>query len=104
MKKAEDIPAKEIKKVSSETEKNIALTLLELPTILEKSLESKSLNDLAEYLYNLTSFYNKFYAENKVLTEEDKEKQESWIMLTNLVYKVNTTLLDILGIKVPDKM
>lgn len=104
LKKAEDIPYKEIKTITGETEKNIALTLLELPTILDKSLESRSLNDIAEYLFNLTSLYNKFYAENKVLTEENKELQESWLVLTSIVYKVNTTLLDILGIKVPEKM
>ena len=104
LKKAQEINAKEIKVISGETEKNIALTLLELPTILNKALDARSLNDIAEYIFNLTSLYNKFYAENKVLTEEDKEKQESWLILTEVVYKVNTMLLEILGIKVPEKM
>lgn len=102
--KANDISFNEIKEISGETEKNIALTLLELPTILDKSLESKSMNDMAEYLYTLTSLYNKFYAEHKVLTEENKDLQESWLVLTELVYQVNIKLLDILGIKVPEKM
>ena len=102
--KAKDIPATKVKKIASETEKNISLTLLELPTVLNKALESKSLNDIAEYLFVLTSYYNKFYAENKVLTEEDKDLQESWIVLTEITYKVNKMLLDILGIKVPEKM
>ena len=104
LKKAEGIDAKEAKVLPGETEKNIVLTLLELPNILNKSLESRSLNDIAEYLFNLTSYYNKFYAENKVLTEENKDLQESWIVLTETVYKVNSMLLDILGIKVPEKM
>ena len=104
LKKAEEINAKEVKVVKGETEKNIALTLLELPTVLNKGLDSRSLNDIAEYIFNLTSLYNKFYAEHKVLTEENKELQESWLVLTEVVYKVNTMLLDILGIKVPEKM
>ena len=104
LKKAEEINAKKIKVLKGETEKNIALTLLELPTVLDKALESKSLNDIAEYIFNLTSLYNKFYAENKVLTEENKDLQESWLVLTEVVYKVNNLLLDILGIKVPEKM
>ncbi len=104
LKKAEGIDAKEAKVLPGETEKNIVLTLLELPNVLNKSLESRSLNDIAEYLFNLTSYYNKFYAENKVLTEENKDLQESWIVLTETVYKVNSMLLDILGIKVPEKM
>ncbi|MBP5678590.1 MAG: arginine--tRNA ligase [Bacilli bacterium] len=104
LKKAEGIDAKEIQKLKGEAEKNIALTLLELPTVLNHALESKSLSEITEFIYQLTSYYNKFYAENKVLTEEDKELQESWIVLTSLVYKVNTMLLDILGMKVPEKM
>ena len=75
-----------------------------MPIILKKSLESKSLNDIAEYLYTITSKYNKFYAENKILSEKDNELKESWLVLTNTVYNVNLLLLDVLGLKVPEKM
>ena len=94
----------EVKKLTGETEKDIVLTLLYLPELLEKSVEVKSLNEIADYIYKLTSFYNKFYSEHKVLIEEDKELQESWLVLTNVVYKVNMLLLDVLGIEVPNKM
>lgn len=93
-----------ITKLKGESEKDIALTLLELPNVLDRSLEVKSLNEIAEYLYKLTSSYNKFYADNKVLIEEDIELKNSWLTLTNIVYKVNLMLLDTLGIKVPNKM
>ena len=102
--KAKSIKQEEFKIINSQTEEDIALTILNLPTILDKSLDTKSLNEIAEYLYNLTSLYNKFYAENKVLTEENKDLQESWLVLTNIVYNINTMLLDILGITVPNKM
>ncbi|MBR3210403.1 MAG: arginine--tRNA ligase [Bacilli bacterium] len=102
--KAKEIPAKEIKKIQGKTEKDIALVLLELPNVLNKALEVRSLNDIAEYLFNLTSLYNKFYAEHKIITEEKSELRESWIVLTNLVYQVNSLLLDLLGIDVPEKM
>ena len=98
------IEFKEVKKLTGETEKDIVLTLLYLPELLEKSVEVKSLNEIADYIYKLTSFYNKFYSEHKVLIEEDKELQESWLVLTNVVYKVNMLLLDVLGIEVPNKM
>lgn len=90
--------------LNSETEKDIALTILSLPTVLLKSKEAKSLNDIAEFLYKITSLYNKFYSENKVLVEENQELQESWLVLTKLVYDINNLLLDVLGIKVPEKM
>ena len=102
--KANHIDTDEAKEIKGDSEKEIILTLLELPRILNKSIDSKSLNDIAEYLYNLTALYNKFYSENKVLTEENKDLQESWLVLTNTVYKVNKLLLDVLGINIPEKM
>ena len=102
--KAIDINASEITELDGETEKDIALAILNLPSILDKSLETKSLNEITEYIYKLTSLYNKFYAENKILTEANEEKKKSWIILTKIVYNINTMLLDILGINIPTKM
>ena len=102
--KAQEISYSKANQISGETEKNIILSLLELTTVLNNSLDSKSLNEIADYLYVITSQYNKFYSENRVLTEENKELQETWLILTKVVYEVNTMLLDILGIKVPEKI
>lgn len=94
----------EITKFKTETEKELSLTILRLPIILNKALDSKSLNDITEYIYKITALYNKFYAENKILTEEDQELQKSWLTLTKIVYDINIMLLDMLAIKVPEKM
>lgn len=102
--KAAGLKQEQMHVINGETEREIALTILSLPTILTKSKEAKSLNDIAEYLYKLTSLYNKFYSENKVLIEENQQLQESWLVLTKLVYDINNLLLDVLGIKVPEKM
>lgn len=102
--KAKDEKQTTYKKVKNKTDRDIILTLLELPNVLTRSFEIKSLNEIADYLYDLTSKYNKFYSENKVLTEEDEDLKESWLVLTNTVYKTNLLLLDTLGLKVPEKM
>ena len=91
-------------KIGNQTDREILLTLLKLPITLTKAYESKSLNDIAEYLYTLTSKYNTFYADNKILLEEDALLKESWLVLTDIVYKTNLLLLDTLGLKVPEKM
>ena len=91
-------------KIGNQTDREILLTLLKLPIILTKAYEAKSLNDIAEYLYTLTSKYNTFYADNKILLEEDTLLKESWLVLTDIVYKTNLLLLDTLGLKVPEKM
>lgn len=85
-------------------EKDTIQGLLELPTILNDAFESKSLSDIADYLYRLTSSYNKFYAENHILTCEDQELKDSWLGLTKIVHDTNLLLLNILAIEVPEKM
>ena len=102
--KEKEIKQEQMHVINGETEREIVLTIMSLPTILTKSKEAKSLNDVAEYLYKLTALYNKFYSENKVLVEENKELQESWLILTKVVYDINNLLLDVLGIKVPENM
>ena len=106
LKKAEEqgIDYSEISVLKNTTDSKIALELLALPMVLDQSYQNKSLNDLCEYIYRLTSTYNKFYAENHILTEENKTLQEAWLMLTKLVLDVNQLLLDTLAIKVPEKM
>ncbi len=102
--KASGLKQEEVHKFRGKTEEELALTILNLPNVIDKSLDTKSMNEITEYLYNITSLYNKFYSENKVLTEEDTELQESWLVLTKVVYNINTLLLNTLGIEVPEKM
>lgn len=102
--KGQNLELGKITKFKTETERDIALTVLRLPIVLNKALDSRSLNDITEYIYKLTSLYNKFYSENKILIEEDKELQTSWLTLTKIVYDINMLLLNTLAIKVPEKM
>jgi hypothetical protein len=41
---------------------------------------------------------------NKILVNEDIDMRDSWIALTKVVYDINRMLLEVLAIKVPDKM
>ena len=100
----EGIDINKYTKLTTDSEKNIILELLQLPKILTKSYNIRSVNEISEYIYRITSSYNKFYSENKILIENDKEKRESWLMLSKVVLDTNLLLIDILGINVPEKM
>ncbi len=102
--RAKDLRKEEVKEITTQSEKDIILTLLNLSQVLNKSLDARSLNDIAEYIYKLTSQYNKFYAEHKIITEENADIRESWLVLTKTVYNINMLLLNTLGIPVPEKM
>ena len=100
----EGIEYNKFHKIKNNSDKDVLLTLLQLPIVLKKSYDSKSLNEIAEYIYKLTSSYNKFYSENRIIAEENNELRESWLVLSNIVYNTNMMLLDTMGINVPEKM
>lgn len=93
-----------INEIKNEYDRDIMLNILNLPIALSKSYESKSLNEITDYIYKLTSSYNKFYSENRVLDEQNNVLRKSWLALTKLVLDINLMLLNILGINCPDKM
>lgn len=90
--------------LTTKTEKQIIIKLLDLPKVLLNSYNSRSLNDVSEYIYNVTSLYNKFYSENKILSCNDENTKKSWLFISNVVYNVNMLLLDVMGLSVPEKM
>ena len=75
-----------------------------MPIVIDSSYRNKTLSDITEYLYELDSLYNKFYSENRIITESDEDKRKSWLAISELVYKVNKLLLDTLAIEIPEKM
>ena len=106
LKKAEEakIAFKDYKCINDKIDRDIIICMLNLRAVLEKAFNTRSLNDIAEYLYKITNLYNNFYSNNHVLTEEDKDKQESWLYLTKVVLENNIKLLNILGIEIPERM
>ena len=98
------VTTENIKKLANNTDKEVVQVLLRLPVVLNKAYEEKSLNEIAEYLYKLTSTYNKFYSENHILTCEDISLKNAWLALTKVVYDTNNLLLNTLGIDIPEKM
>ena len=93
-----------INKVHSETERNIYIKLLELSRVLNKSYNEKTLSYICEYLFEICSLFNKFYGETNILNEKDEDKKNNYLLLLNLIYNTCEKLLDILAIKIPNKM
>ena len=106
LKKAEELKIKfnDIKTLTTENERKILITMLDLKRTIRRSFENRSLNEICEYLYKITNLYNNFYAENRILTEENEKTKSSWLALTKLIFDNNQYLLNILGINIPEKM
>ena len=88
----------------TDIEKQLMLKILEKNDVLLSAYTYKSLTQIAEYLYELSSLYSNFYNNNKILSEEDIKQKKSWLALSKMVKDINEELLDILVIKVPDRM
>ena len=93
-----------VTKFANESDRNVALKLLEMPASLNEALYDKSLSEIAEYLYQIINTYNNFYNANKVLGEEDIELKKSWLGLTQSTYNAVKVMLNVLGIIEPEKM
>jgi arginyl-tRNA synthetase len=52
---------------------------------------------------DMTAF-NRFYHENRIISEQDPIKRNSWLKLIMLVKDILSACLDLLGIEVPEKM
>ena len=71
----------------------------------EETLEKVTMEMLQNLAYECINGYELQREDfSKVLLEEDEKLKESWLVLTNVVYKVNSLLIDTLGLKVPEKM
>lgn len=91
-------------KINTKEERDILINIIKLRSVIEKSFNMRSLNEICEYIYKLTSSFNAFYSNHEVLTEQDDLVKESYLTLINEVYKINKYLLNILAITLPDKI
>ena len=83
---------------------DVILNAIKAPMVLQKAFEQKALNIICDYLFVLSNSFNNFYSQTKILTESDEKKRDSYLKLCYIVSKINEELLDILAIKVPDRM
>ena len=91
-------------KINTKEERDILINIIKLRSVIEKSFNMRSLNEICEYIYKLTSSFNAFYSNHEVLTEKDECIKESYLTIINEVYKINKYLLNILAITLPDKI
>ena len=93
-----------IDKICSETQRNIYVKLLELSRTLQSAYNEKTLSYICDYLFEVCSLFNKFYGECNIVNEKDESVKNNYISMLHLVYNTCCKLLDILAIKVPNKM
>ena len=87
-----------------ETETRLVLRLLQLPEVIDRAMELRAPNHLAEFAYEVAADFSRFYEACHILTEPDPGLQSSWLGTVRATRRVLELLLDLLGIEVPPRM
>lgn len=94
----------QLKAPIAESETALMLELVKFNEMVELAFLENAPHKICQYIYEVSNAFNKFYHENKILAQEDKTQQESWIALILLTHGVLSQCIDILGMEAPDRM
>lgn len=93
-----------VRPASSETEKALQLELCRFGEVVETAFAETAPHRICQYMYDLSDAFNNFYLVNKIIGEEDREKQAGYISLISLTKDVLNACMDLLGIEAPEHM
>ncbi len=96
--------AGEILPACSGTEKELQLKICGFSEAVESAFFETAPHKICQYMAAVADAFNDFYQENKILAEEDKERQAGWIRLITLAKDILNTCMDLLGMDSPEHM
>lgn len=85
-------------------ERDIIRSLYEFETVLEEAGNTYSPALIANYVYELTKLYNRFYHELSILKEENQDVRGFRLQLSACTAAVIANAMNLLGITVPERM
>lgn len=98
-----DLTDLKLKEIDNKAYNDVLLNIMKAPTIVQKAFEQKAINIICDYLFVLSNSFNNFYSSTKIING-DAESEKAYLKICDLVATINTELLDILAIDVPEKM
>ena len=85
-------------------EKELLLLAEQYQNILEQSADNLDPSTIAIYLFQLAQTFNSFYAALSIAGAENEEKKQLRLRISSLVATILCSGMELLGIKVPEKM
>jgi arginyl-tRNA synthetase len=85
-------------------EKEIIIQLEQFPATVEEAASLFDPSKIALYVFNLAKTFNSFYTEHSIANAENEEKKRLRLMLAQLTAQTIQTGMQLLGIKVPERM
>ncbi len=72
--------------------------------VIRDSINAKEPAILAKYCFNLAKIFNLFYHNHRIISEENPVKRAVLIVTADIARRTMTKALDLMGIKIPEKM
>ena len=88
----------------NESEKQLMLELSRFNEMMESAYREMAPHKICAYIYDLSNAFNKFYHENRIITEEDEKKQAGYIKLLEVTKRTLEVCIELLGFSAPSKM
>jgi arginyl-tRNA synthetase len=85
-------------------EKELVLLLEQFPLMIQQSANEYNPSVLAIYAFTVAKTYNSFYTEHSVLNAESVEKKQLRLHICKLTAEVIKKSMNLLGIRVPERM
>ena len=88
----------------NKSQTDVMLSLAKWSETVEAAFAEQAPHKICQFVYELSDAFNKFYHDNKIVTNEDEKARASYILLSRLVGNVLETGIDLLGLEAPEKM
>lgn len=85
-------------------EKSLLVQLEQYPVALEQACNEHNPSVIANYVFQLAQTFNSFYTEHSVANAETEEKKKLRVQLAMMTANVLKSGMQLLGIKVPERM
>lgn len=86
------------------TEKQLMIELSKFSATIDSAYCELAPHKICAYIYDLANVFNSFYHENKIMTEENADRQSGFIALLLVTKRALEISIDILGFDAPDRM
>jgi arginyl-tRNA synthetase len=85
-------------------EKTLLLLLEQFKEVMQQAANDLNPATIANYAFNVAQVYNSFYAKHRVLNAESEEKKQLRLQICHLTARVIKESMQMLGIRVPERM
>ncbi len=85
-------------------DRDLALLLNEFPSAFEGALKNNTPHILCDYAYKVAQEFSSFYGNCHILSEGNQDIRNSRLALCQQTHKTLITILNLLGISVPERM